>query len=167
MRKGFTLIELLLVVSLLSVVGLLFVSYSGDIGNVSIDALSRKIQSDIRYAQQMATSTGVAHGVNFVQGGSYTVYTGNISTPTTDPYDRGPMVEDMQEFGDIEVVTNYQVEFNTLGTPTIGGGGNVEVMADTGAMRIIYVIDNTGAVVVDVLNYGSGCGCWLCSIKSK
>lgn len=159
MRKGFTLIELVLVVSMLSVIGLLFISYSGDIGNVSVDALSRKIQSDIRYAQQLATSTGTTHGVVFHSGGNYVVYVNNENTPATDPMDRRPMVESSADFGSIMISSNYRVEFDKLGKPTVGGGGNVEIVADSGAQRRIYVIENTGAVIVDVLDYGSSCSC--------
>lgn len=161
MRRGFTLIELVLVVSMLSVVGLLFISYSGDIGNVSVDALSRKIQSDIRYAQQLATSSGTTHGVIFHSGGNYVVYSNNESTPATDPLERRPMVESSADFGNIAISTNYRVEFDKLGKPVVGGGGNVEITADSGARRRIYVIENTGAVIVDVLDYGSSCSCRL------
>ena len=163
MNKAFTLMELMFVISMLSIVSLLFISYSGDVGSVSVDALSRKIQADIRYAQQLATTTGTTHGVQFVLNGNYVVYSGSPSTPVTDPHSRQPMIEDLEEFGEIEVNTNYQVEFDKLGTPTMGGGGNVEVLADSGASRKIFIIDNTGAVVVDVLNYGSGCGCRFCA----
>jgi len=165
-NRAFTLIELLLVMSLLSVTALLFVSYTGDVGDADVDALSRKIQSDIRYAQQLATSSGEPHGVQFVQGGDYTVYHyngGAVEPVQQDPLKRLPMVVDLSSderaFGTAQIGIGYQVEFDKLGRPTIGGGGNVEVVADSGAMRRIYIIDNTGAVVVDILDYGSGCGC--------
>jgi prepilin-type N-terminal cleavage/methylation domain-containing protein len=163
--RAFTLLELVLVIAMLSVVALLFVSYSGNVGNVSVDSLTRKIQADIRYAQQLATSTGVAHGVNFVQGGNYVVYVGNINTPVTDPLDHQPMIEDMSAFGDIELGNTYRVEFNKIGTPTTGGGGNLSVVAGSGAARRVYVIENTGAVIVDVLGYGTGCSCEMCMAR--
>ncbi|MBT3182324.1 MAG: type II secretion system protein [Deltaproteobacteria bacterium] len=162
LARAFTLLEILLVMGMLSVISLIFISYSGDVGNVSVDALSRKIQSDIRFAQQLATSTGVSHGVQFTASGNYIVYENTPSTPATDPFDRGPMVEDLEEYGDITIGSNYTVEFNKVGKPTTGGGGNVEVVADSGAARTIYVIENTGAVIVDILDYGSGCGCHIC-----
>ncbi len=167
MKRGFTMIELLLVISMLSVVALLFISYSGDVGNVSVDALSRKIQSDIRYAQQLATTTGSTHGVVFNAGGNYVVYLGTESNPVEDPVDKQPMVESGADFGDIGIANSYRVEFNKLGAPLVGGGGNVEVVADNGARRRVYVIENTGAVLVDVLDYGSGCTCRMGSISNE
>lgn len=160
--RGFTLMELLLVMVLLSGVVLLFVSYTGDIGNVAADAASRKVESDIRYAKQLATTTETVHGVLFVPGEGYTVYRGDESQPVDDPLDRQPMVEDLSEFGDIVVGNTYRVEFDKFGAPVVGGGGDITVLADNGASRRIYVAQNTGATVVDVLDQGSGCSCRLC-----
>ena len=161
-NSAFTMMELLLVITMLSVIALLFISYTGDIGNVSVDGASWKIQSDIRHAQQLAGATGVPHGVQFVANGNYTVYAGNVSTPILDPLDKGVMIEDVGQFGNVRLGNSFTVEFDKVGRPTIGGGGNVEVIADSGAMRRIYVIENTGAVIVDVLGYGSSCSCRMC-----
>lgn len=161
-QKGFTLLELILTVSMLSVVALLFISYTGDVGNVSVEAAAHKIKSDIRHSQQLATTTGVTHGVQFTQNGNYVVYMNNINTPVLDPLERTQMVEDPAQFGSVNINNSYQVEFNGLGKPTVGGGGNVEVVSDSGAIRRIEVIANTGAVVVDPLDYGTGCTCRLC-----
>jgi len=163
MKRAFTLMELLLVMSLLSVTALLFITYTGDIGAVSVDALSRKIQSDIRLAQQMSTSSGQNHGVSFTADGNYVVYAGTVATPVTDPLENTPMIEDPSVFGQVKVANNYNVEFDSLGRPVIGGGGNIEVLADSGASRMIYVVNNTGAVVVAPPQYGSGCSCRMCS----
>lgn len=165
-RRGFTFLELCLVMSLLSVTALLFVSYTGDVGDVSVDAASWKIQSDIRMAQQLAISTGKAHGVQFVQNGNYTVYVDNASTPVIDPLDRNPMVEDMPQFGNVWLANSLQVDFNKMGKP-MGGGGYIEVTTDTGAMRRIWIIDNTGAVIVDVIGQGQGCNCSMCAEGRK
>ena len=163
MNKGVTLMELLLTMAMLSIIALLFISYTGDVGNVAVDAASWKIQSDIRHAQQLATSTGVAHGVVFTEGTTYTVYKkGEVDTPASDPLDRGGMVVNLSEFGDVAIGNAYQVEYDKVGKPTMGGGGDVTVCSDSGASRRIYVIENTGSVVVDVLDYGSSCSCRLC-----
>ncbi|MFA5187264.1 MAG: type II secretion system protein [Patescibacteria group bacterium] len=162
MKRGFTMVELVLSMGLLSVVALLAISYSFSVGSVSVDSASWRIQADIRHAQQLSTSTGESHGVIFVQGGTYTVYRGQVDDPVTDPLDGSPMVRDLSAFGGVAIDNGYQVEFNGLGKPVIGGGGDVKVVTSDGASRRIYVIENTGAVVVDVLDQGAGCGCRVC-----
>lgn len=162
MNRAFTLLELLLTMTLLSITALLFITYTGDVGTVSVDGLSRKIQSDVRLAQQLATSTGTPHGVQFTQGGNYVVYVNNTATPATDPLTRMPMIKNPLDFGDVVLSNSYQVQFDKVGKPTIGGGGNVMITADSGASRVIYVIANTGAVVFDPPQYGGGCGCRMC-----
>lgn len=161
-RRGFTVVELLLVVAMLGIVALLLMSYTGDVGNVSVDAASWKIQSDIRHAQQLASTTGQQHGVKFNEHGTYVVYNQDPSMPVSDPLDKRPMVGDVGQFGSIWVGNAYQVEFDKEGHPSMGGGGYVEILAENGASRRIFVIKDTGAVVVDVLGYGSGCGCRTC-----
>jgi len=160
--RGFTLMELLLVITLMSATTLLYVSYTGDLGNVSVDAASWKIQSDIRHAQQLATTKGTLHGVLFVHNGEYRVYQGDESQPVINPHTRTPMVQDLATFGSVTLGNDYRVEFDNLGRPVTGGGGHVTLITDNGATRNIYVIENTGAVIVDVLDYGSGCGCRMC-----
>ena len=161
--RGFTLMELILVMTLMTSTALLYISYTSDVGNVSVDAASWKVQSDIRYAQQLATTTGTTHGVLFVLNDKYTVYQGNESQPVSDPLSHSPMIEDLTHFGSVTLNNDYRVEFDSLGRPTTGGGGHVTLITNNGATRKIYVIANTGAVIVDVLDYGSGCSCEMCA----
>lgn len=159
MDRAFTLLELILTMALLSITALLFITYTGDIGTVSVDALSRKIQSDVRFAQQLATSTGIPHGVQFTQGGNYVVYVNNTTTPATDPLTRGSMIKNPSDFGSVILSNSYQVQFDKVGKPTIGGGGNIMITADSGAHSVIDVIENTGAVIIEPPQYGGGCAC--------
>ncbi|MFH0799886.1 MAG: prepilin-type N-terminal cleavage/methylation domain-containing protein [Pseudomonadota bacterium] len=159
MKKGFTVVEILLVIAMLSVIALLFISYTGDVGNVSADAASWKIQADIRHAQQLANETGVHHGVQFMQSGNYTVYKGNAMTPVLDPLSGKPMVVNPVQFGNVWIGNGFQVEFDKMGRPILGGGGSVEIIAESGAKRRIHVVKDSGAVIVDILGYGSGCSC--------
>ncbi len=162
MRKGFTLMEFLLTMCMLTIIALLFITFTGDVGNVAVDAASWKIQSDLRYAQQLAMSMGTTHGIAFVNGGDYTVYEGTVATPVIDPLKRTAMVVTLNDFGDVAVNTDLVVEFDAVGRPMQGGGDFVEVISSGGAARRVYITANTGAVIVDVLDYGSGCNCQLC-----
>jgi Tfp pilus assembly protein FimT len=68
MHRGFTLIELVVIIAVLLVMAVLYTSSTGDLSNISIDAASRKVQSDIRYAHQLAQETGINYGVVFTAG---------------------------------------------------------------------------------------------------
>lgn len=142
----------------------LYTASMGDLTNVSIDTATRKIQSDIRYAHHLARTTGVNHGVIFTAGGGYEVYRGSPGTPATDPLKRQSFTEDLSKFTGVYIQGDYQVEFNTLGKPVIGGDSYVRLNADGGAVRDVYIVADTGAVVIDIINYGSGCSCTVCAI---
>jgi len=161
-RCGFTIMELVLVIFLLGVTALTFVTYTGSLSGMSVDALAKKIQADIRLAQELATSTGRVHGVVFTANGNYVVYDGDESNPAIDPLKHTPMVENPSQFGSVHIANSYRVEFDKLGKPIVGGGGNVEIVSDDGGERRIYVIANTGAVVAPPPEYTSSCSCSVC-----
>lgn len=155
--------EVMLVLVVLGILVGLYTASTGDLSNVSIDAASRKVQSDLRYAHQLAISTGMNHGAVFNAGGSYEVYVGSSGNPIMDPVTRGDLVEDLADFEGISIAENYTVEFDATGDPIAGGDDHVRLQADSGAVRDVYVVDNTGAVIVDHVQLGSGCSCELCS----
>lgn len=157
-RPAFSLIETLLLIAMFSVAVILFISYTSDLSSVSADAASWKIQADIRHAQQLAKGTGVPHGVLFEQHGSYTVYREGPAQPVADPLGKNPMVVDLKQFGEVTIANRYQVEFDRDGRPAIGGGGWVDVISDSGSMRRVRVMEDTGGVIVDVLGESPGCG---------
>lgn len=87
---GFTLIELVIVITLLGV--LAWISYPGlaSLGEIRLDAASRRVASDLRYAQNRAIGSRETHGVRFEVGaGRYIVYAGNSGAALINPGDRG------------------------------------------------------------------------------
>jgi len=162
--RGFTLIELVLLISVLGIMVVLYTESAGNLSDIAVDAASRKAQSDIRYAQLLAKTTGVKHGVKFNKGGSYEVYVNTPASPATDPVTHQQFVEDLSKYPGVTITTAYQVEFEpTVGRPTMGGDHRVRFTASSGAIRDVYVVDQTGAVVVDLIERGTGCSCDLCS----
>jgi hypothetical protein len=72
------------------------------------------------------------------------------------------MIVDLSSYQGVGITTDYQVEFTALGVPVIGGNDRVRLTATSGAIRDVYVVANTGAVVVDLIQYGTGCTCEVC-----
>jgi len=163
MNRGFSLLEMILVIAVLGILVALYTTSTGDLSDVSIDAASRKVQSDLRYAHQLAVGTGSNHGALFTTNTGYEVYRGAPGTPVTDPVTRQAMNFDLDEFEGVTISTTYQVEFDSNGIPVIGGDGRVRLTAASGAIRDVYVVDRTGAVVIDLIEYGTGCSCELCT----
>lgn len=155
-KKGFTLIELILILSFLGIMVFVYIESAGDMSEISLDAASRKCQQDIRYAQQLAQTTGVPHGVVFYAGGGYQVYRGSPGNPVTDPATRQAMIENFAKYPGVQVSSNFQVQFDASGRPVMGGNQRATLMTG-GAVRDIYIVDRTGAVVIDITQGGSGC----------
>ncbi len=92
--------------------------------------------------------TGQTSGVQFISGGSYTVYQGSTATPLTSPLDKQNMVITLaNKYPNIVISSNYTVEFNSMGTPTTGGGGSVTISDGTNS-KVIAVTANTGMVAI-------------------
>lgn len=147
--RGFTLIEVIITMVVLAIMAGAYMEMGGNITNVSLDAASKKAQMDVRFAQQLAQVTGVNCGVQFISNGSYTVYSGNVGNPITDPVTRLPLIDNLSRYPGVQITSNYQVEFNARGVPVTGGGGSVRFTAASGSIRDINVTANTGAVELD------------------
>lgn len=129
-QKGFSLIELLLVMFLTAVLGLIVVKPSTSaINTVGLDAATRRVLSDIKYAQHLAVLTGVAHGVNWdATTGKYWIYRGSgaFNTVILDPLTQQTFSESLQEYGAVVVNKSGWLEFSPISAaPTYDGQGCV------------------------------------------
>ena len=107
-------------------------------------------------------TTGTNHGAVFTQNGGYEVYVGSPGNYIADPVTRVDLIVDVEAFEGVYIDNNYQVEFNSMGEPVMGGDDRVRLASTSGAIRDVYVIDKTGAVIIDLIEYGTGCSCELC-----
>lgn len=146
--RGFSLIELVLVIALLGVIGLVTIVSAPSTRAIYLDVAIRQVLSDIEYAKQNASVTGVNSGVQFVSGGAYTVYQNTVATPLTDPVtNKSKVITLSSSFPGISISNNFTVEFNSLGTPVLGSAGTVTLT--TGAnTRSITITANTGKLVL-------------------
>lgn len=166
-NRGFTFTEVILVVVVLGILVALYTSSTGDLSNVSIDAASRKVQSDLRYAHQRAIITGNNHGAVFSAGGGYHVYQITEGNYAPDPVTKEDLVVDIEDFEGVYIDNDYQVEFNPQGEPVMGGDSRVRLASSSGAIRDVYVVEKTGVVVVDLIEYGTGCACTMCQERDE
>lgn len=163
MDRGFTLTELTVMVVILGVLSWLAYPKMAAMDEVKLDAAARRIAADLRYAQGLAMSRRVIHGILFSPAQEkYTVFAPNAATPITDPADRArTLVVDYTtrtEFKGVLVQsaafgTTPGVTFDYFGVPRDTAGVDltsqgVVVLTYQGNTDSILVAPQTGTVTV-------------------
>ena len=130
---------------------------------IKLDVAARRLAADLRYAQSLAMSRRVIHGVLFDPAlEKYTVFAPNAATPITDPADRArTMIVDYTsrtEFKGVLVQsaafgTTPGVTFDYFGVPrdTAGvdlGAAGIVVLTYQGQYDTVFVAPQTGMVTV-------------------
>lgn len=146
--RGVSIVEIIGTMALLGVMGLAALVLVPSVSPARLDAAAKQVVSDIEFAKQSATTTGVLHGVQFIAAGAYTVYKSSTATPLTSPLTHQLVVVTLAAtYPGVTLQNSYTVEFNGFGAPITGGGGNVQVMSGL-QTRTITVVANTGNVVM-------------------
>lgn len=146
-ERGFTLIELILTISVLGFLAVAALPTDQDTVPVALEAASRKVKSDIRYAQNLATTTGDPHGFRATGATTYEIYNVTTGAIVSSPLTNQPMQENLSTnyeataFG----AQNYQIEFDRFGQPTMGGGTIIQLDYDND-QRQIQVTNTSGYV---------------------
>lgn len=161
-RSGaYTLIEVLLVVAILGITSAVIVPSMLTAGEMGVQAAARVIVADLLYAQNEAIAQQASHSVVFDNANnSYQVLdqNGNALTAEWISGQANNYVVDFDEDRRFQGVTitavNFGatngVTFDSLGSPTAGGGGSVTIQFDRQSFRI-NVADFTGRVTVEQL----------------
>ena len=147
-ERGFTLIEVfvLLAVMTLLVWVALPRSFAGD---VKLNAAARQIQSDIRYAQELAMITGQHHRIRFYAASNPSPANRyEIVTVTGQPV-RHPLTSSASFVVDfnsppwagLQLDSTLTLEFDSLGRPDAG-----QTISLNGGAKVITVTAETGRV---------------------
>jgi hypothetical protein len=130
---------------------------------IKLDAAARRLAGDLRYAQSLAMSRRVIHGILFNPAlEKYTVFAPNAATPITDPADRArTMIVDYTsrtEFRGVLVQsaafgTTPGVTFDYFGVPRDTAGVDLTstgtvVLSYQGQTDTVFVAPQTGVVTV-------------------
>lgn len=133
-------------IAVLGISALTAIVFSPPVSTTRLDAAAHQIQSDIEYARQLATTTGVMHGVVAAPDGTYTVYSGTTTNLAENPLTKQPWVVLIADrYPGVSLRGTYRVEFNRFGAPTTGGGSGFEVTDGT-SVRTIIIEMGTGTV---------------------
>jgi prepilin-type N-terminal cleavage/methylation domain-containing protein len=161
--RGFSLTELIVIISILGILGWVAYPKMAAMDEIKLDAAARRLAGDLRYAQSLAMSRRVIHGILFDPAlEKYTVFAPDAASPITDPADRArPLAVDYTsrtEFRGVLVQsatfgTTPGVTFDYFGVPRDTAGvdltstGSV-VLSYQGQSDTVLVAPQTGMVTV-------------------
>ncbi|HYQ95620.1 MAG TPA: GspH/FimT family pseudopilin [Candidatus Eisenbacteria bacterium] len=159
--RGFTLTELIVIMSILGILSWLAYPKVVAMDEIKLDAAARRLSADLRYAQSLAMSRRVIHGILFDPAlEKYTVFAPNAATPITDPADRAKtMTVDYTtrtEFRGVLIQsatfgTTPGVTFDYFGVPRDTAGADLTssgsvVLTYQGVSDTVIVAPQTGMV---------------------
>jgi Tfp pilus assembly protein FimT len=162
--KGWTTIELAMVMVIIGFfASIVLPAFSDAYDTFKIEGAYRQLMQDLRYAQQLAISQQVAHGIAVDSGTeSYWVYRQSSANIVKDPSTQKPLTVSYLtgKFAGIQLVsTTYnfptdRIEFNSLGEPLLGGtvtlnyGGTLTRCGRVsgGITRVINIESSTGRI---------------------
>ena len=121
---------------------------------VSLDTATRKVQSDIRYAQNLASTTGEPHGFRVNSDNTYVIFKPNdmgAEEIVASPHDKNPMQIDIgEDYPGITFVSDNfptnEILFDEIGRPTTGGGSNIIMQNNNSEQKTLSISNVTGKV---------------------
>lgn len=156
--RGFTIIELVMVIIVVSILAAVAVpQFARYYDGIKVRNAAVKIASDIRYAQNFATTTQQRSRVNFLTATTYEVRFCNgastyNNTPSvcnctttwnlaTNPYSRGNFLENLNSFPGVAFTTmvNNCIEFDSLGRPYLNTTCNTATSCNSSAGATVTV----------------------------
>lgn len=146
-QRGFSLVELVLITALIPImIGVTLSSFN--LSPQRVDQAARKVEADLRYCQHLAAAEEVNCGFQTNSLQVYQIYRQNPGALIRDPHTQQPMTVNLATFhAGVNFGANYQVEFNSLGRPVIGGGTLI-TLTDGQTTRQVTVLATTGYVQV-------------------
>lgn len=145
MQRGFTLIELVMIITLLAILAAVAIPQFSGYGAIKQGNAVLKIASDIRYAQNRATTTQQRSRVSFTAN-DYTInYCANYTSSTCTCAAWSPVktIDLSSDFSGVTIGTMVGncIEFDSLGRPYYNAGcANPATLCTTSAGATVAVI---------------------------
>ncbi|HEY3155785.1 MAG TPA: hypothetical protein VGK76_04030 [Candidatus Eisenbacteria bacterium] len=161
--EGFSLTELIIIITILGILSWLAYPKVVAMDEIKLDTAARRLAADLRYAQSLAMSKRLIHGLLFEPAlERYTVFAPSSGSPITDPADRArPMRVDYTSRAEFRGVliqsaafgTTPGVTFDYFGVPRDTSGvdltsNGLVVLSYQGVTDTVLVAPQTGMVTV-------------------
>lgn len=159
-KHGFSLLELLIVIVVIGIIASVSIPKLKQYFNFKTYNAARILVSDIHYAQTLAETTQINHGIMFYPDeDKYIVYEGTVTLPASEPHSKKPMIRDFKsshEFSNVDIISaefpvgapTRSVEFNPMGIPI--DAGKIIISYDNEIYEI-EIIFHTGKVLLQKL----------------
>lgn len=119
-----------------------------DFTSNALDRATRRLESDLRYAQQTAAAEESNCGMITTGANSYSIYCQNPGNLITDPHTQQALSIDFNTgYDGVAFGGAYQIEFDTLGRPSIGGGTQCQLSLGN-QTRTVTIVATTGYIQV-------------------
>jgi Tfp pilus assembly protein FimT len=147
--KGFTLVEVILMIIVIAVLAVVVSIAVNDYQAIKLGNAASRLASDIRYAQQLALTKQVNHGVFFIPPTFYRVFENDdTNDPTRNPSGGGNYEIDLSagEFQGVTLSTTLPsatVQFTSAGRPLDGADADLAAGANTITLSGSGVADRT------------------------
>jgi len=161
--RGFTLVELVIAISILGLLVVVALPNRSATNEVSLRAASRRLASDLRYAQGQSIARRIRHGVRFdLVDKRYEVVATGRGEPIEDPGARGKALvvsfKDPSAAHGVTLVSASfdgapEVSFDSFGVPSNVAGREIRrpglvVLACGGMRSTVEIAPGTGKVTV-------------------
>lgn len=140
-RSGFTLVELLMVMTIIGIVGVFVALKSPSPADATLPSQARKLASDLRHAQQLATSQGIRlcfrTGSNHYYASPYLQASSSCSTtPLSDPATGGAFSVTLQKGVTFSSGANSILVFDSLGRPSAAASYTLSSGTSTNSVSV-------------------------------
>lgn len=147
-QRGFSLIEVALVLTLLTIMTGVYLT-TFDPRGAALDRAVRRLEADLRYAQQLTMNEETAYGFSLTWPSAYWIFRGVPTTIATDPHTKGPLTVDLTTAYPgvtFNAAAPAQFQFDPAGRPN---AGIVTLrLQRAGRMRTITIQGTTGLIQV-------------------
>lgn len=143
--------ELILVMSLVGIMSFVAIPFISNTQSITMDGAAKKLEGDLRYAQNLATTTGDSYGFRTTGADNtgYEIYKVSDNTAVTSPYTHTPMQEDFSsEYSGITFDASHDMTFDENGIPTVLSGGDTVTLVNTSGETEDVVVSSVGLISV-------------------
>lgn len=151
-QKGFTIVELITVMAIMGIMTFVALPFMGDYTHsANLDSAVRVLESDIRFVQSLAMTTGESYGFRAISDHEYEAYEVSSGNRIVFPDTKFDFYRDIDlDYGGLLFTAAsypaYQVEFDVNGLPNVVTPTNIILENALSDTKQVTVTPNSGLI---------------------